>query len=126
MTGFFKAGANEAVLDIIINRTVFFDTEKDNGNSGAAKLIDWDDRNKQKITLTGNTTITFDDPQGPTSLLLRVVQDATGSRTITWPATVKWPGGATPALSGSSNAVDLVGLYFDGTNYYGNVSLDFS
>ncbi len=127
MSGFFEQGQNEAVLDILLNRTVFFDIEKDNGDSGAAIEINWRvERNKQKITLTDNVTFTFDDPQGPTSLLLRVIQDATGSRTITWPATVKWPGGVAPNLSSGANAIDIVGLYYDGANYYGNVSLNFS
>ena len=97
------------------------------GNSGAGtKNIDWSAGNKHTITLTGNPTFTFTSPGGECNLLLKLIQDATGGRTVTWPATAKWPGGTAPTLSAGGNDVDIVSFYFDGTNYYGIASLDFS
>ena len=58
--------------------------------------------------------------------LLKIIQDGSGSRTITWPATVKWPNGTGPTLSTAAGAVDIVTLYYDGTNYYSVASLTFS
>jgi len=58
--------------------------------------------------------------------MFKLIQDATGSRTVTWPAAVLWPGGTAPTLSTGANAVDLVALYYDGTNYYGVASLAFA
>lgn len=105
--------------------TANFTTEVDNGNSGAADTLDWTAGNKQKSTLTDNVTYTFSPaPDGPCSLILRLIQDATGTRTATWPATVKWPGGTAPTLTTTANAVDVVALYFDGTNYHCNFALD--
>lgn len=51
---------------------------------------------------------------------LRVIQDATGSRLITWNAAFKWPSGTAPTLSTAANAVDLVTfISYDGSTLYG-------
>ncbi len=107
-------------------KEVYFDAEVDNGNSGTADTIDWTAGNKQKSTLTDDVTFTFTDPSGPANLILKLVQDATGSRTVTWPAEVLWPEGTAPTLSTAANAVDIVSFYFDGTNYFGQGALNFS
>ena len=101
-------------------------TLTDNGNSGTADTIDWGNSNKQKSTLTGNCTFTFTAPANPCALQLILAQDGTGSRTVTWPATVKWPGGTAPTLSTGASAVDVVSFLYDGTNYYATSSLNFS
>jgi hypothetical protein len=53
-------------------------------------------------------------PPAPCFLTLKLVQDGTGGRTVTWPATVK----GTPAINLAINAVSNVLFYFDGTNYW--------
>ena len=106
-----------------VGRTVIF-IEVDDGNSGAADTIDWTTGLKHKSTLTANCTYTFTAPVGPCNMILRVIQDVTGSRTVTWPTTVKWPGGTAPVLTTTANAIDLFAFYFDGTNYNGVSSLD--
>lgn len=108
-------------------KTVYFDTEVDNGNSGEADTIDWTAGNKQKSTLTANCTFTFNpEPAGPCSLTLKLVQDATGSRLVTWPGDVYWPGGTAPTLSTGVGDVDIITFYYDGTDFYGQSALDFS
>lgn len=106
-------------------KTVSF-TEIDNGNSSTADTIDWTQGNKQKSTLTGNCTYTFTAPGSPTSLVFKLVQDATGSRTVTWPAAVKWSGGTAPTLTTTANKVDIITFYYDGTTYFGNATLNFT
>lgn len=104
--------------------TQYFSSEVDNGNSGATDTIDWSAGNKQKSTLTDDCTFTFSpEPSGPCSLVLRLVQDATGGRTVTWPGDVIWPDGA-PTLSTAANAVDVISFYYDGADFYGGVLLD--
>jgi len=103
-----------------------FYSEVDNGNSGSSKTIDWTAGNKQKITLTDNCAFTFTNPAGPCNVILKVIQDSTGSRTVSWPASVKWAGGTAPTLTTTANAVDIVSFYYDGTNYYGTSSLNFN
>jgi hypothetical protein len=101
------------------------DAEVDNGNSSTADTINWGTGNFHKSTMTGNCTYTFTAPSGPGRYQLMLVQDATGSRTATWPASVKWPGGTAPTLSTAANAIDIITFYYDGTNYYGVETLDF-
>lgn len=89
--------------------------------------IDWTNGNKFKFTFGAvNETFTFTAPSKPCSLQLILVQDATGSRTATWPATVKWAGGTAPTLTTAASSVDIISMLYDGTNYYATSSLDFS
>jgi len=47
-----------------------------------------------------------------------------GTRTITWPGAVKWPGGVAPTLTATAAKVDILTLVTDdgGTNWYGLVA----
>jgi hypothetical protein len=106
--------------------TATFASEYNNGNSGSTPTVNWNNGQKQRITLTAAATFTFTAPPGPGNLLLKIIQDATGGRAATWPATVKWPAGTAPTLTTDANAVDIVTFYYDGTNYYGVASLNFT
>lgn len=85
-----------------------------------------------EVTLTDSSTISWDMGTGfdfvvtlgasrtmaaPTNVKvgqkgrLRVIQDATGSRTITWSANFDFTGGVAPILSTTANAKDV--LYYD-------------
>ena len=78
------------------------------------------------ITLTDNRTL--DNPTNMVdgaTYILRVVQDATGSRTLAYGAAYKWPGGLAPVLSTTANAVDILTFVSDGTNMYGVFQGDF-
>ncbi|MFC1734343.1 hypothetical protein ACFL6I_28920 [candidate division KSB1 bacterium] len=71
-------------------------------NSSTAYTIDFTSGNTFKITMTGNCTFTFSNPpaSGTTgSFTLILIQDGTGSRTATWPASVDWAGGTAPTLT---------------------------
>lgn len=97
------------------------------GNSSTALTIDWTASNKASMVLTGNATLTFTAPADASNLVLLISQDATGSRTITWPASVKWPGGIAPTLTGTASSVDIVSLFFDGTaTFYGASGLNYA
>ena len=88
--------------------------------------IDWTLGNKFKFTFGAqNETFTFTQPTNPCTLMLTIIQDATGSRTITWPATVKWPAGTAPTLTTTANARDKIALDWDGAQYDGVCSKDF-
>lgn len=114
--------------DLTNVRTANFTTEYDNGtwSGGSTKDVDWNNGQKQTVILGGDQTCTFTAPAGVGNFLFRVVQDGTGSRTLTWPASVKWPGGTAPTLSSGANAEDIVTFYYNGTDYYGVASLNFS
>lgn len=62
------------------------------------------------LRLTGNVTslsISGAVNNRGCSCTLYLTQDATGGRTMTWPASFKWSGGV-PTLSTAANAVDIV------------------
>jgi len=125
--GFFGGSGNEAVTNPVITETLYYDQEHDLGTSSAVTAWDMTKGNKMKVTLDDSPTITFlDDPDGPSSLLVKVTHSGGAAHVVSWPATVKWPGGNAPTLSAGDGKIDLIGFYFDGTNYYGNVSLNFS
>jgi len=83
--------------------------------------ISWDVSGAQvaTVTLAGNRTFA-----APTNMVnggfyaLGVVQDATGSRTLTWNAVFKWTAGASPTLSIAASAYDFFVFRSDGTNLY--------
>jgi len=85
----------------------------DNGNSGTSKTIDWTNGNHQRLTLTGNCTLTFSNGLTGGAYLLELVQDATGTRTVTWPAAVIWPGAVAPTLTTTASRADVVTFYYD-------------
>lgn len=117
-----------AVFTNVVNnytKTQYFGTTT--LTDGATINWDLDSNQVAKVTLGGNRTMA-----APTNLkdgatyILRVIQDATGSRTITWNAAFKWASGTAPTLSTTANAIDIVTFTSDGTNMYGVAQLNFS
>ena len=108
LTGAVDAG------DQIISKAVFKDvgeTLVTNGTSGSAATIDLENGNFYKITLTANCTLTFSNPPASGtagSFTLFLVQDGTGSRTVTWPGTVDWAAATAPTLTTTAAAVDVL------------------
>ena len=102
------------------------------GNMTGTVDLDYENGNFQYGVLTDNVTFTISNPpvSGKVgSLTLELQQDATGSRTVTWPASVKFAGGTPPTLSTAANALDVFVLYTrdGGTSFrLGTVGLDFS
>ncbi len=89
--------------------------------------VDWSAYSKAYCLLDVATT-TFEfiaDPLKPTTLLLVLEQDAVGGRLASFPAAVKWAGGAA-ALTAAANAIDIVNIYWDGVTYYGTILNNFA
>jgi hypothetical protein len=70
------------------------------------------------------TSATFVNPSGPTNLTLRMMKTTSDSNDIIFITPIKWSGGAVPSWTKLDGAVDILNLYFDGTNYYGSALLD--
>ncbi|QEE24598.1 hypothetical protein CS053_08840 [Rhodanobacter glycinis] len=67
-------------------------------------------------TLTGNVTLIWVNlpPSGyAADTELRLTQDATGSHTVTWAASTKWPGGSAYVITPTASAMDVVGFTVD-------------
>jgi hypothetical protein len=80
------------------------------------------DSNFWDLTLTGNTTISPTGVPPATRMWAGTIvakQDATGGRTITWPAGSKYPGGVVPPATTTANAIDIWSLmtYDGGTSW---------
>lgn len=67
-------------------------------------------------------TLTFPAAAAGKSFLLTLVQDASGSRTVVWPNTIKWQGGVAPTLTTTANKQDVFSfICTDGINWLGFV-----
>lgn len=83
--------------------------------------ISWDSAAAQvaKVTLAGNRTMA-----APTNLAdgsfysIYIIQDGTGSRTVTWNSVFKFTAAAAPTLTTTAAAKDFISFRSDGTNLY--------
>jgi hypothetical protein len=92
-------------------------------NTSTAYTIDLANGSVQILTLTGNCTYTFPTPVAGKSFILVQKQDGTGSRTVTWPASVDWPGATAPTLTSTASKADkFVFTAIDGSNWLGSVA----
>lgn len=74
------------------------------------------------VTLTANCTFTFPTAAPGKSFTLRLAQDATGSRTVTWPAGTRWASATAPTLSTGAGKVDVLTFFcIAGANWSGGV-----
>ena len=89
-------------------------------NTSTAYTIDLAGGSVQVLTLTGNCTFTFPTATAGKGFILLLKQDATGSRTATWPAAVKWPSGTAPTITATALKLDKYVFTADGTNWYGS------
>lgn len=91
------------------------------GNCTGAVTIDWSQGKTQHCVLTGNVTFTFANGQSGAAYKIILKQDATGSRIVTWPASVRWGSIGTPSLSVVPSKTDYVGFVYNGidTSYDG-------
>jgi hypothetical protein len=116
--GFFGLGTN--------NPQARFDLAGDykegvvTANTGTAYTINTATGTVQILTLTGNCTFTFPTAVAGESFTLLLRQDGTGSRTVTWPAAVRWPGGTAPTITATANQTDKYVFTSDGTRWYGS------
>jgi hypothetical protein len=65
----------------------------------------------KEMELIASSTL---DPPAPCFLTLKLVQDGTGGRTVTWPATVK----GSPVINPAASSTSVVVFYWDGTSYW--------
>ena len=95
-------------------------------SSGSSLTINLSSGNMAAVTLTANCAITLSGATNgkACSLTLILKQDATGSRTVTWPVSVKWSGATAPTLTTTAAKADFVSLLTvdGGATWYGFVS----
>lgn len=122
---------NTTVIDDSRNARIILSDYADKinvlGNTGTSATVDLSNGNFVTATLTGDCTFTFTTGIGTEAqaFTLFLTNDATPSRTITWPVTVKWPGGSVPVRTETANKTDVYSFFtFDnGSNWYGTLSI---
>ena len=81
------------------------------------------------MTLAGNTEFVITNLGTGQTVTLIITQDGTGSRTASFgtdtSTAVKFAGG-TPTLSTTAGAIDIVTIFNDGTNYYGDIGKSYA
>ena len=104
--------------------------EKQNALTSSSTItVDCDLAPVHKVTLAVNTGFVITNLSSGQTVTIIIVQDGTGSRTATFgtdtSTAVKFAGG-TPTLSTAANAIDVVTIYNDGTNFLGNIAKAFA
>ena len=98
------------------------------GTPLAGATIDWNNGNIQYIQLaSGANTLSLSNPKSGATYILQVKQPSSGAAgTITYPTSVKYPGGSKPILTTDNDAIDIITLIYNGTttHYYANATLD--
>jgi hypothetical protein len=125
-TGSATVGTRVAVVNTAQEYTAahnFNATTLTSGNS-----IAWNLQSNQVARLVLSTTGTMADAtnkvDGATYILL--VTQGTGSNTLDWNATYKWPGGTKPTLTTGSAKSDIFTFVSDGTSLFGVASQNYS
>jgi hypothetical protein len=81
--------------------------------------IDWNLSTQQvaKVTLAGNRTLNApSNQQAGAFYSLAIIQDGTGSRTLTFNSAYKFTGAVAPVLTTTASAKDIIIFKSDGTN----------
>ena len=96
----------------------------DLGTTGGTITPDPNNGSVQKITLNNNLTLNaLSNVANGDSMTLIITQDGTGNRTLS--STMKFAGGE-KTLSTAANSIDVMTIFFDGTNYLASLSKNFS
>ena len=131
-TGVTTHGANVAMANNVLSNPKFISYKEvvvSNTITTNTHTIDLSLSNVFDLTLANAAiTLSFSNPPASGnaySFTLYCKQDATGSRVITWPATVKYPNASTPTMSTGANKIDIFSFFTldGGTIYAGALSL---
>jgi hypothetical protein len=98
-------------------------TQPSSINSTSTTTLDLSTGNVLQVVLTGSTTLAFTNPIIGT-YIIKIKQDATGNWALNFP-TIKWSDAAVPTITTTPNAVDLITIIYDGTDYYGSCLQNF-
>ena len=135
-------GITLAVADgksILLHGATVFNDEVTTTYNATDTVVDCTKGNKFDLTFgAGNITdLYLHPPDGPANIMLRLIQDGSGSRVVTnWyknggsvgspsgTTKVHFAGGTKPTLTTTAAAVDVFAFYYDGTNFHGTASMD--
>jgi len=104
----------------------YLETVYDYGTSSGSITPNWNNGSTQKIVLNGGLTLNVPtNMQSGSTLKFIIRQDSSGNHTLSANPSLKFKGG-NKTLSTSVNAIDMVKIYYDGTNYLCDLDLAYS
>lgn len=92
--------------------------------SGTTVEIDLQDDNIHLLTLGHNATLEIANATVGQRWALRLKQDGTGSRALTWFPNIYWPGGTVPTVTLTAGRWDWYGFICTGLDDYGDPVFD--
>src|SRR5574343_610074 len=92
-------------------------------SDGATITFNLATSNWHTVTLGGNRTLALSSVGTNQQFTIVLIQDGTGSRTVTWFSTIKWAGGAAPTLTTTAGGIDVFTFkQISSGQYYGFVA----
>lgn len=89
-------------------------------SDGATVTFDLSNGDIHQVTLGGNRTLALSNENVGQRFIIRLIQDGSGSRTVTWFSTVDWGAYGTPVLSTTGGEEDwFVFICVSAGNYVG-------
>ena len=115
-------GTEKIVLDInptITKPVLKGSTQTVTSNTdGATVTFNLSASNVHTVVLGGNRTLAISNGSTGQYFAIELIQDATGSRTVTWFTTIKWVGNTAPTLTTTANKKDSFMFRITGSNTY--------
>jgi plastocyanin len=94
---------------------------------GTTVTFDASKGNVHQVTLGGNRTLAVTGITPGRSIRIVLIQDGTGSRTVTWFSGIKWAGAAAPTLTTTAGRRDVITITCTAAGaYLGVASLNFN
>lgn len=120
LTGVASTTTSQTLTNKTVESGVFtngYTEESTTANTGSAYTVDFANGSTFYLTLTANCTFTFPTVAAGKAFTLWLIQDATGSRTVTWPATVAHPASTAPTLTTTASKADKLVFQAVGTKW---------
>lgn len=92
---------------------------RDLGTVGATETVSWNSGDRQKMTLDENLTITFSNATEGQTITLYMLQDGSGTNTITFSDTIVWSDATTPTWTTTASKMNIAVITYIGSAYYG-------
>lgn len=87
-------------------------------SDGATITFNLGQANKHTVTLGGNRILALSGVVTGQTFLIHLLQDGTGSRTVTWFSGISWAGGTVPTLTTTANKADVFGFLCTSSGVY--------
>lgn len=87
-------------------------------SDGSTVTFDLAASNIHTVTLGGDRTLALSNPSVGQAFIIRLIQDGTGSRLVTWFSTIKWAGGSAPTLTTTASRIDVLSFICTSSGNY--------